>query len=148
MSISAGDTLRKHRFSEYGSSWRNLRNFFTSKFVFFTVFWLRCCLTNCLTSSSVNCWFLPRLLKSISIEKFGSSSFSSFTLYSFIEKHLVCLPVYARTYNHWRENSSRAYVTTGKQSGILPVAYCPLLIAEYATAFLAFDLLYFQFSMG
>ena len=72
-----------------------------------------------LTPSSVNYWFLPRVLKFISIEKLGSSSFSSSMFYNL------------------------AHVMAGKQGGILSVTYYPLHTAEYETDYLASDWLYF-----
>ena len=44
----------------------------------------------------------------------------------------------------WTPVNCWAQVMTGKQSGILPVAYYPLYTAEYATVILASDWLYFS----
>ena len=112
----------------------------TSKFVFFTVFGLRCFLKNCLTPSSVNCCILPRILKSISIEKLGTSSFSCSML--FIENTFSLF-----TGKHFRTTSgekiARAHLVAGKQTEIVTIANYPFHTAEYATTFLASDWLYF-----
>ena len=68
---------------------------------------------------------LPRLLRSIFIEKLGSSSFSCSSPYNYIEKPFR---LFART--HVRTTTggkiARAHVMAGKQCGILTVAYYPL----------------------
>ena len=58
----------------------------------------------CLILSPVNCWLLPRVLKSISIEKLGSSSFFCSMLFNFIEKPFSLFGgTHACVLNHWWE---------------------------------------------
>ena len=87
-------------------------------------YFLGCChcfqLFDCSTLS-VNCWFL-QIIKIHFDGTIGQFFVFLFHALQFYREHFELLCRYGRTYNHWRENSSRAR-HRGKQSGILPIAY-------------------------